>query len=117
MFPCLCVYQVSWDSFRRVVVKYSQITIANFNCKLGEFAKKLVSKFANTGQIKLFSVLNFTSFSYIGPQIVISVYGLNLLGRDEVRGYGAIHLPITPGRCVFFGCRSVNHKGCVCAPT
>ena len=35
-----------------------------------------------------------------GPQIVVSVYGLNTLGRDEVRGYGAIHLPITPGRSV-----------------
>lgn len=33
-----------------------------------------------------------------GPQIVVSVYGLNILGRDEVRGYGAIHLPITPGQ-------------------
>lgn len=36
-----------------------------------------------------------------GPQLVVSVYGLNVLGRDEVRGYGAIHLPITPGRYVF----------------
>ena len=34
----------------------------------------------------------------IGPQIVISVFGNNTLGRDEVRGYGAIHLPMTPGR-------------------
>ena len=33
-----------------------------------------------------------------GPQIVISVFGNNTLGRDEVRGYGAIHLPMTPGR-------------------
>ena len=32
-----------------------------------------------------------------GPQLVVCVYGLNILGRDEVRGYGAIHLPITPG--------------------
>eukprot|EP00731_Ephydatia_muelleri_P029047 Em0020g691a len=32
------------------------------------------------------------------PQIVICVYGLNALGRDEVRGYGAVHIPITPGR-------------------
>ena len=35
-----------------------------------------------------------------GPQIVVSVYGLNVFGRDEVRGYGAIHLPIIPGRSV-----------------
>ena len=44
-----------------------------------------------------------TSFSSCtpGPQVVISVYGLNTLGRDEVRGYGAVHLPITPGRFVW----------------
>ena len=29
---------------------------------------------------------------------MISVYGLNSFGRDEVRGNGAIHLPIAPGR-------------------
>ena len=34
----------------------------------------------------------------VGPQIVVSVYGVNSLGRDEVRGYGSIHLPVTPGR-------------------
>ena len=33
-----------------------------------------------------------------GPQMVVSVYGLNVFGRDEVRGYGAVHVPITPGR-------------------
>ena len=42
-----------------------------------------------------------------GPQLVVSVYGLNVLGRDEVRGYGAIHLPITPGRYVFLGSVSI----------
>lgn len=31
---------------------------------------------------------------------MISVYGLNSFGRDEVRGNGAIHLPIAPGRWV-----------------
>lgn len=29
---------------------------------------------------------------------MICVYGLNALGRDEVRGYGAVHMPIAPGR-------------------
>lgn len=42
--------------------------------------------------------VNFRSTNPFGwPQLVVSVYGLNMLGRDEVRGYGAIHLPITPG--------------------
>ncbi|XP_041434650.1 B9 domain-containing protein 1 isoform X2 [Xenopus laevis] len=32
------------------------------------------------------------------PQIVISVYGPDAFGNDVVRGYGAVHLPFTPGR-------------------
>jgi B9 domain-containing protein 1 len=43
--------------------------------------------------------ITFKSTNPFGwPQIVLSVYGVNVLGRDEVRGYGAVHLPITPGR-------------------
>ncbi|XP_065899497.1 B9 domain-containing protein 1-like [Dysidea avara] len=42
--------------------------------------------------------VTFKSTNAFGwPQIVISVYGNNIFGRDEVRGYGAIHLPISPG--------------------
>eukprot|EP00051_Salpingoeca_urceolata_P015585 m.202657 g.202657 ORF g.202657 m.202657 type:complete len:472 (+) comp18441_c0_seq7:301-1716(+) len=33
-----------------------------------------------------------------GPQIVLSVFGLDWLGRDVVRGYGAVHMPISAGR-------------------
>uniref|UniRef100_A0A8C8E145 B9 domain-containing protein 1 n=1 Tax=Oryzias sinensis TaxID=183150 RepID=A0A8C8E145_9TELE len=32
------------------------------------------------------------------PQIVISVYGPDVFGNDVVRGYGATHIPITPGQ-------------------
>ncbi|KAJ1096775.1 hypothetical protein NDU88_001906 [Pleurodeles waltl] len=32
------------------------------------------------------------------PQIVVSVYGPDLFGNDVVRGYGAVHVPFTPGR-------------------
>uniref|UniRef100_A0A8C3D3A2 B9 domain-containing protein 1 n=1 Tax=Cairina moschata TaxID=8855 RepID=A0A8C3D3A2_CAIMO len=32
------------------------------------------------------------------PQIVISVYGPDFFGNDVVRGYGAVHVPFTPGR-------------------
>ncbi|RKP16874.1 hypothetical protein ROZALSC1DRAFT_31271, partial [Rozella allomycis CSF55] len=32
------------------------------------------------------------------PRIVISVYGLDALGRDVIRGYGMCHLPLVPGR-------------------
>ncbi|KAM3826870.1 B9 domain-containing protein 1 isoform 2-T2 [Vipera latastei] len=34
----------------------------------------------------------------VGPQIVISVYGPDLFGNDVIRGYGAVHVPFTPGR-------------------
>ncbi|NWX88793.1 B9D1 protein, partial [Nothoprocta ornata] len=33
-----------------------------------------------------------------GPQIVLSVYGPDAFGNDVVRGYGAVHVPIEPGR-------------------
>ena len=31
------------------------------------------------------------------PQLVLAVYGPDLLGNDVVRGYGAIHAPLAPG--------------------
>ncbi|XP_044900394.1 B9 domain-containing protein 1 isoform X1 [Felis catus] len=34
----------------------------------------------------------------LGPQIVLSVYGPDVFGNDVVRGYGAVHLPFSPGR-------------------
>ena len=36
----------------------------------------------------------------VGPQLVISCYGLDFYGHDVVRGYGAVHVPISPGRLV-----------------
>ncbi|XP_036408720.1 B9 domain-containing protein 1 [Megalops cyprinoides] len=35
---------------------------------------------------------------YGWPQIVVSVYGPTAFGNDVVRGYGAVHIPFTPGR-------------------
>ncbi|KAI9009486.1 B9 domain-containing protein [Gaertneriomyces semiglobifer] len=31
------------------------------------------------------------------PQLVLSVYGTDLFGRDVIRGYGSLRIPITPG--------------------
>ena len=31
-------------------------------------------------------------------QLVVAVYGPDLLGNDVVRGYGALHAPLAPGR-------------------
>ncbi|KAM5216268.1 B9 domain-containing protein 1 isoform 5-T6 [Hipposideros larvatus] len=35
---------------------------------------------------------------YGWPQIVLSVYGPDVFGNDVVRGYGAMHVPFSPGR-------------------
>ncbi|XP_021103236.1 B9 domain-containing protein 1 isoform X2 [Heterocephalus glaber] len=35
---------------------------------------------------------------YGWPQIVLSVYGPDMFGNDVVRGYGAVHVPFSPGR-------------------
>lgn len=32
------------------------------------------------------------------PQIAISVWGPDWLGNEVIRGYGATHIPIAPGR-------------------
>ncbi|XP_038618931.1 B9 domain-containing protein 1 [Tachyglossus aculeatus] len=43
--------------------------------------------------------ITFKSTNPFGwPQIVISVYGPDVFGNDVVRGYGAVHIPFTPGR-------------------
>ena len=37
------------------------------------------------------------------PQIVLSVYGSDSFGRsDQILGYGAVHLPMAPGRHVLY---------------
>ncbi|XP_067043867.1 B9 domain-containing protein 1-like [Acropora muricata] len=42
--------------------------------------------------------ITFKSTSPFGwPQLVISCYGLDFYGHDVVRGYGAVHVPISPG--------------------
>lgn len=43
--------------------------------------------------------ITFKSTNPFGwPQLVLSVYGPDVFGNDVVRGYGAVHLPIAPGR-------------------
>jgi B9 domain-containing protein 1 len=42
--------------------------------------------------------LTFKSTNLFGwPQLVVSVYGLDSFGREVVRGYGAVHVPVSPG--------------------
>lgn len=62
----------------------------------------------NTGsdnQVLLFNYpieATFSSTNVQGwPQIVFSVYSVtNFMGKHSIKGYGAIHLPVTPGRHV-----------------
>ncbi|KAM8824630.1 LOW QUALITY PROTEIN: B9 domain-containing protein 1 [Synchiropus picturatus] len=35
---------------------------------------------------------------HAGPQLVLSVYGPDVFGNDVVRGYGATHVPFSPGQ-------------------
>ena len=49
-----------------------------------------------------------------GPQLVVSVYGHDVFGNDVPRGYGVVHVPITPGRSVInILCHSL-HSLCSC---
>ncbi len=53
---------------------------------------------------KLKRMISFVWFSVIvfkiaqGPQLVLSCYGQDLFGNDVIRGYGVVHLPMSPGR-------------------
>lgn len=43
--------------------------------------------------------ISFRSTNAFGwPQLAISVWGPDLLGNEVIRGYGATHLPTSPGR-------------------
>jgi B9 domain-containing protein 1 len=39
---------------------------------------------------------------YGWPQIIVALYGLDVFGRDVIRGYGALHLPLTSGSHTLF---------------
>jgi hypothetical protein len=48
-------------------------------------------------QLLLYSASNNLFLCFVGPQLVVSVYGLDTFGNDVVRGYGLCHLPISAG--------------------
>lgn len=33
----------------------------------------------------------------VGPQLIMSIYGLDFFGHDVIRGYGVCHLPLVTG--------------------
>ncbi|XP_034297387.1 B9 domain-containing protein 1 [Pantherophis guttatus] len=69
---------------------------------LEEGISQITSKSRNVQQNLVWNFpidVTFKSTNPFGwPQIVISVYGPDLFGNDVVRGYGAVHVPFTPGR-------------------
>lgn len=45
--------------------------------------------------------MSFKSTNPFGwPRLVLSLYGLDALGRDVVRGYGSVAFPVMPGCAV-----------------
>jgi len=45
--------------------------------------------------------VTFKSTNVYGwPRLAVSVYGIDYLGRDVVRGYGSVLVPLTPGQHV-----------------
>ncbi|XP_063171027.1 B9 domain-containing protein 1 [Candoia aspera] len=80
------VYGSDWAPTSGLEEGISQITSKNRNAQ-----QDLVWNFPIN--------ITFKSTNPFGwPQIVISVYGPDLFGNDVVRGYGAVHIPFTPGR-------------------
>ena len=58
---------------------------------------------AESGQLAVWNFPIDVTFRSTGahgwPQIILSVYGNDLFGRsDMIIGYGAVHLPLVPGR-------------------
>lgn len=72
--------------------------------KCAHFVKDLsmcnyyISKLFITGIVFMSYTLCFFLLFPLGPQLVVSCYGLDAFGHDVVRGYGAVHVPISPGR-------------------
>jgi len=60
------------------------------------------------GYVRFRFVNQSKPFSFAGPQLIVSVYGLDAFGNDVVRGYGVCHVPVVGGqsteRLVFSKC-------------
>ncbi|XP_016051954.1 PREDICTED: B9 domain-containing protein 1 isoform X9 [Miniopterus natalensis] len=69
---------------------------------LEEGISQITSKSQDVRQMLVWNFpidVTFKSTNPFGwPQIVLSVYGPDVFGNDVVRGYGAVHVPFSPGR-------------------
>jgi len=48
------------------------------------------------------------------PRVALSVHGLDIFGRDVVRGYGSVGVPTCPGRFALEVCTYVPLEGSLC---
>lgn len=58
----------------------------------------LIAQYSKKNLLTQFHVIFVVLSFLLGPQLVLSCYGLDAFGHDVVRGYGAVHVPISPGR-------------------
>lgn len=58
----------------------------------------LITQYSKKNLLTQFHVIFVVLSFLLGPQLVLSCYGLDAFGHDVVRGYGAVHVPISPGR-------------------
>ncbi|KAH9590886.1 B9 domain-containing protein 1 [Schistosoma haematobium] len=50
------------------------------------------------GSLQTHSVVRYFMFlNFKGPQIVLHAYGVDVFGKDVLRGYGAVHVPMKIG--------------------
>ncbi|KAM8845375.1 B9 domain-containing protein 1 isoform 2-T2 [Spinachia spinachia] len=80
------VYGHDWAATSGLEEGITQIT-----CKGRQSSHKLIWNFPLETTFKSTSPSGW-------PQLVVSVYGPDVFGNDVVRGYGATHIPITPGQ-------------------
>ncbi|KAI8929801.1 B9 domain-containing protein [Entophlyctis helioformis] len=73
---------------------------------ISQFARgKQAATFTDGGQLIKPCVWNFpvdiafkSTNPFGWPQLLVTVYGLDALGRDVIRGYGTVRLPVSPGQ-------------------
>lgn len=91
-----------FDSVNDVYIKYSIIAGPDWILSYGTTVGiTQISRYRlDANGIKQFVwnqpiTVSFKSYNYYGwPQIVVSVYNLDILGNDQILGYGCAHLPI-----------------------
>nr|KAF6398784.1 B9 domain containing 1 [Molossus molossus] len=79
-----------------------QLSVSLSSQGLEEGISQITSKSQDVRQALVWNFpidVTFKSTNPFGwPQIVLSVYGPDVFGNDVVRGYGAVHVPLSPGR-------------------